>query len=82
MLSAVKLCQSSSISGTGGDSEAHVGEDFGKLVHHLGDRVDRARRRLGRGQRQVHAFGGEARFQRGAFECGLACGQGTGDFLA
>ena len=43
MLSAVKLCQSSSISGPFGDREAEVGEDLGQLVHHLADRVDRCR---------------------------------------
>ncbi len=42
MLSAVKLCQSSSISGPGRDGKAQVGEDFGQFVHHLADRVDRA----------------------------------------
>jgi len=62
-----------------GDGEAHVRKDFRQFVHHLADRVDRPARRLGRGQRQVHGFGGKAGIQRGAFQRTLALCQGIGN---
>ena len=53
-----------------GDGKAHVGEDRGHLVGHLGDRMDAAdlSRRLAHRQGDVDALGVEAGFERGIFE--------------
>ena len=65
--------------GTGGDREAEVGENFGKLVHHLADRVDAAARCVRRRQGEVERFGGEPRFEGSGVDRVLARGQRVGD---
>ena len=72
MLSASKLCQSSSIVGPLGDLEAHVGEDGHDLVGDLAHRMDAAFRPLARRQGDVEALGGEPIGQGRALELGLA----------
>ncbi len=57
---------------TRGDREAEIGEDLGKLVHHLGNRVDRAFGQRARGQGQVDRLARKLRFERGSLERGLA----------
>ena len=54
-----------------GDGEAHVGEDFGKLVHDLADRVDRPLRGFGRRERQVDRLGRQPAVELGGLECRL-----------
>ena len=53
-----------------GDGKAHVGEDRGQFVDHLGDRMDAADlgRRLAHRQGDVDALGVEARFERRVLE--------------
>ena len=53
-----------------GDGKAHVGEDRGQFVGHLGDRMDAADlgRRLAHRQGDVDALGVEAGFERRVFE--------------
>ena len=53
-----------------GDSKAHIGENRGQFVDHLGDRMDAAdlERRLAHRQRDVDALGVEARLQRCVLE--------------
>ena len=53
-----------------GDGEAHVGEDRGQFVGHLGDRMDAADlgRRLAHRQRDVDALGVEPCFERRVLE--------------
>lgn len=83
MLSAVKLRQSSSISGPGRDHEAHVGEYFGDFVHDwLTGWTLPSRGGVG-GQRHVETLGGELRLEHfAAFERGLARGERIGDGFA
>eukprot|EP01037_Dinobryon_pediforme_P006661 gene6661-6731_t len=65
--------------GAFGDREAHGAEDGGHLLHGAGDRVDEALgARLGR-ERDVDAFGGQAGFEGGFLEFGLARLDGGGE---
>lgn len=68
--------------GAGGDREAQIREDLGEFVHHLADRVDRARCDAVNRQRHVHRFAGEARVERGLLQARFAGGQRLGDGFA
>ena len=63
--------------GTFGDGEAHIGEDRGQFVDHLGDRMDAADlgRRFAHRQRDVDALGVEPRRERRALERVAARGE-------
>ena len=73
MLSAVKLCQSSSISGPVATAKPRSAKNFGQLVHHLADRMDRATRGFGHGQGEVDRFGGQPRIEFNLLQHRLAC---------
>ncbi len=51
-----------------GDGEAQVGENLGELVHHLADRVDRARAAFARRKGQVDLLGRQPPLQLGIFQ--------------
>ena len=52
----------------GGHSKAHIGEYFGKLVHHLAYGMHRTLRRGRRGQCHIKPLGGKTRVERFGFE--------------
>ena len=79
MLSAVKLCQSSSISGP---LATQVREDFGQFVHHLAHRMDAALRASLGGQGHVDLFRRQPGVQHGLFQRGLPVGQRGGHGFA
>ena len=58
-----------------GNRKAHVGKDFGKLVHDLADRMHCAARRFGRRQCHVDIFACETPVQLGCFQGGFFRGQ-------
>ena len=57
-----------------GDREAEVGENLGKLVHHLADRVDRAADAFRRRQRQVDRLGRQLAIELRRLQRRLALG--------
>ena len=54
-----------------GDGKAHIGENLGKLVHHLADRVDRPLWESWRRQRHIKPLGRKARVKGGTFKRSL-----------
>ena len=68
--------------GTFGDREPQIGEDFGKFVHHLADRVNRTPWGFARGQRQVELLGREALVELLILKRGLASTDRSGNPLA
>ncbi len=64
-----------------GDGKAHIGEDRGQFLHHLGDRMDRAHAARPGGQGDVEPFRAQAGVKGGIAKRGLFGAQGGVDFI-